>query len=141
MVHSNADDWLGAYSPDLGSWAALGLSGGDHKLAVKQLRGAAGPRMLTRLVAAVLVAVLAPAATGCAPQSPDHPSWTHQAHSVLEDAASEVAAMMLLLQLEADPGVDMYGNPLFLDGDEAIVGATEKIAATAASRPQRRTSA
>jgi len=43
----------------------------------------------------VLVVVL----TACAPQAPDHSSWVDQAHLSVQDVASNVATMSLLLRL------------------------------------------
>jgi hypothetical protein len=37
--------------------------------------------------------------TACAPQAPDHSSWRDQAHLSVEDVASNVATMSLLLRL------------------------------------------
>jgi hypothetical protein len=37
--------------------------------------------------------------TSCAPQAPDHSSWRDQAHLSLEDVASNVSTMSLLLRL------------------------------------------
>jgi len=37
--------------------------------------------------------------TGCAPQAPDHSSWRDQAHLSIEDVASNVATMSLLVKL------------------------------------------
>jgi hypothetical protein len=37
--------------------------------------------------------------TACAPQAPDHSSWRDQAHLSIEDVASNVSTMSLLLKL------------------------------------------
>jgi hypothetical protein len=37
--------------------------------------------------------------TGCAPQAPDHSSWRDQAHLSVQDVASNVATMSLVLRL------------------------------------------
>jgi hypothetical protein len=37
--------------------------------------------------------------TSCAPQAPDHSSWRDQAHLSIEDVASNVSTMSLLLRL------------------------------------------
>jgi hypothetical protein len=43
--------------------------------------------------------VVAGSLTGCAPQAPDHSSWRDQAHLSLEDVASNVSTMSLLVRL------------------------------------------
>jgi len=46
-------------------------------------------------VGAILLCLI----TACAPQAPDHSSWRDQAHLSVEDVASNVATMSLVLQL------------------------------------------
>jgi hypothetical protein len=43
--------------------------------------------------------VAAASLTACAPQAPDHSSWRDQAHLSLEDVASNVSTMSLLVRL------------------------------------------
>lgn len=63
-------------------------------------------------------------AVGCAPQSPDHSSWTDQAHQSLEDVSSEVATVSLLLQLEAEGKVLGKYQQVVAQDAESAVGAT-----------------
>jgi hypothetical protein len=46
----------------------------------------------------VLSAALLCVLTACAPQAPDHSSWRDQAHLSLQDVASNVATMSLVVQ-------------------------------------------
>lgn len=79
---------------------------------------------MPRAVAAVLVCVGMASATGCAPQSPDHSSWTDQAHQSLGDVASEVATVTLLLQLEQQRKVPGKYQQVVAQDSESAVGAT-----------------
>jgi hypothetical protein len=56
------------------------------------------PRALGSLVCTGVLALV----TACAPQAPDHSSWRDQAHLSLEDVASNVSTMSLLLRLVRD---------------------------------------
>jgi hypothetical protein len=69
------------------------------------------------LLAVVLV-------TGCAPQAPDHTSWTDQARQSLEDTASEVETVALLLRLERDGKVPGKYQQVVAQDSESAVGAT-----------------
>src|SRR4051812_29322084 len=73
------------------------------------------------MLAAVLAATLL---AGCAPQSPDHSSWTDQAHLALEDTSSEVATVTLLLQLEEQRKVPGKYQQVVAQDSETAVGAT-----------------
>jgi hypothetical protein len=70
------------------------------------------------------VLVVAGAVLACAPQSPDHSSWTDQAHTALEDAGSEVATVSLLLRLEEDDKVPQKYQQVVTQDSEAAVGKT-----------------
>jgi hypothetical protein len=72
--------------------------------------------------AATLLAVVL--VTGCAPQAPDHTSWTDQARQSLEDTASEVETVALLLRLEEDGKVPGKYQQVVAQDSEAAVGAT-----------------
>lgn len=72
----------------------------------------------------VLGGVLLVASTGCAPQSPDHSSWSDQARTSLEDVASEVSTVSLLLRLEHDGKVPGKYQQVVAQDSEAAVGAT-----------------
>lgn len=54
------------------------------------------PRRPLRLWLGVLLLALV---TGCAPQAPDHSSWRDQARLSVQDVASNVSTMSLLLRL------------------------------------------
>ena len=70
------------------------------------------------MLAAVLVATIL---AGCAPQSPDHSSWTDQAHLALEDTAGEVATVALLLRLEQQRKVPgKYQQVVAMDSESAV---------------------
>jgi hypothetical protein len=71
------------------------------------------------LAAAALVLV-----TGCAPQAPDHSSWTDQAHQALQDVSSEVATVTLLLRLEEERKVPGKYQQVVAQDSESAVGAT-----------------
>lgn len=77
---------------------------------------------LSAVCTALLLAVVA--LSGCAPQSPDHSSWTDQAHQALDDVASEVATVMLLLELEADGKVPGKFQQVVAQDSETAVGET-----------------
>jgi hypothetical protein len=79
------------------------------------------PRLLAAATVCVAVTVVM---TGCAPRSPDHSSWTDQAHTALEDTASEVATVTLLLELESDGKVPGKYQQVVAQDSEAAVGAT-----------------
>lgn len=64
------------------------------------------------------------ALVGCAPRSPDHSSWTDQARLALEDTASEVATVELLLELEQQGKVPGKYQQVVAQDSEAAVGAT-----------------
>jgi hypothetical protein len=77
------------------------------------------------LVRRALAAILAAAVlAGCAPQSPDHSSWSDQARLALEDTASEVATVKLLLELEDQGKVPGKYQQVVAQDSEAAVGAT-----------------
>ena len=61
---------------------------------------------------------------GCAPQSPDHSSWTDQAYQALEDTSSQVATVALLLRLEQQRKVPGQYQQVVAQDSEAAVGAT-----------------
>lgn len=69
-------------------------------------------------VAAVL------ALTACAPQSPDRSSWTDQAHTAVEDVASEVATVQLLLRLVGEGKVPGKYQQVVSQDSETAVGET-----------------
>lgn len=77
----------------------------------------------TRLMAAPAALLLA-AVVGCAPQSPDHSSWTDQAHQSLEDVASEISTVTLLLRLERDGKVPGKYQQVVAQDSESAVGET-----------------
>lgn len=77
--------------------------------------------LVRRSVAAALAAAVL---TGCAPRSPDHSSWTDQAHLALEDTSSEVATVALLLRLEQQRKVPGKYQQVVAMDSEAAVGAT-----------------
>lgn len=62
-------------------------------------------------------------AAACAPQAPDHSSWTDQARQGLEDTASEVATMALLLRLEQQGKVPGKYQQVVAQDSESAVGA------------------
>jgi hypothetical protein len=62
--------------------------------------------------------------TGCAPQSPDHSSWTDQARQSLEDVSSEVATVTLLLDLEQARKVPGKYQQVVAQDSESAVGKT-----------------
>src|SRR3954453_5898831 len=78
--------------------AFVDLSNGDDA-AVRHGRHLAGARAPLRsgVGAAVLGLLVA-----CAPQAPDHSSWRDQAHLSVQDVASNVATMSLVLQLASE---------------------------------------
>ena len=76
--------------------------------------------LLSTLVGTLLLATV----IGCAPQSPDHSSWTDQAHQALEDVASEVSTVTLLLRLEGDGKVPGKYQQVVAQDSESAVGAT-----------------
>lgn len=61
---------------------------------------------------------------GCAPQSPDHSSWTDQARLALDETASEVATVTLLLRLEEQGKVPGKFQQVVAQDSETAVGAT-----------------
>ena len=61
---------------------------------------------------------------GCAPQSPDHSSWRDQARLALDDTASEVATVALLLRLEQQDKVPGKYQQVVAQDSETAVGAT-----------------
>ena len=61
---------------------------------------------------------------GCAPQSPDHSSWTGQASQSLKDVSSEVATVTLLLRLERERKVPGKYQQVVAQDSESAVGAT-----------------
>lgn len=77
-----------------------------------------------RLLAAWGATVALLLVTACAPQAPDHTSWTDQARQSLEDTASEVATMTLLLRLEHQGKVPDKYQQVVAQDSEAAVGAT-----------------
>lgn len=76
--------------------------------------------MLAGLGTALVVILVA----ACAPQSPDHSSWTDQAHQALEDTASQVATVSLLLRLEREGKVPGKYQQVVAQDSESAVGAT-----------------
>jgi hypothetical protein len=65
--------------------------------------------------------VLVLLACGCAPQAPDHTSWTDQARQSLDDTASEVATVTLLLRLAREDKVfGKYQQVVAQDSEKAI---------------------
>ncbi len=62
-------------------------------------------------------------ATACAPQAPDHTSWTDQGRQALEDTASEVATVALLLRLEREGKVPGKYQQVVAQDSEAAAGA------------------
>jgi hypothetical protein len=76
-------------------------------------------------VGVTLVAVLVGGlASGCAPQSPDHSSWTDQARLALEDGASSVATAELLLRLAQDDKVFGKTQQVVAQDSESAIGKT-----------------
>jgi hypothetical protein len=76
------------------------------------------------LLSTLVGTLLLPTVIGCAPQSPDHSSWTDQAHQALEDVASEVSTVTLLLRLEGDGKVPGKYQQVVAQDSESAVGAT-----------------
>lgn len=76
------------------------------------------------MLAALGTALVVLLATACAPQSPDHTSWTDQARQSLEDTASEVATVALLLRLERENKVPGKYQQVVAQDSESAVGAT-----------------
>lgn len=74
--------------------------------------------------AVAVVALVVMAATGCAPQSPDRSSWSDQANTALEDTASEVATVSLLLRLEDQGKVPGKYQQVVAQDSETAVGKT-----------------
>jgi hypothetical protein len=72
----------------------------------------------------VVVVVLGVGASACAPQSPDHSSWTDQAHTALGDVSSAVATVSLLLDLEAQGKVPGKYQQVVAQDSESAVGRT-----------------
>jgi hypothetical protein len=62
--------------------------------------------------------------TGCAPQAPDHSSWTDQAVKALEDVSSQVATVTLMLLLEQDSKVPGKYQQVVAQDSETAVGKT-----------------
>lgn len=88
-------------------------------------QGLSGYRVdvLSRVRPAVLAAVglLLVLTPGCAPQAPDHTSWTDQARQSLGDTASEVATVTLLLRLAREGKVfGKYQQVVAQDSEKAI---------------------
>ena len=81
------------------------------------------------MVAALVVACIGVTlAAGCAPQSPDHSSWTDQARQSLKDVSSQVATVTLLLQLERERKVPgKYQQVVAQDSESAVGAAQQKI--------------
>jgi hypothetical protein len=77
-----------------------------------------------RVLAALGTVLAVLLAGGCAPQSPDHTSWTDQARQALEDTASEVATVALLLRLEHENKVPGKYQQVVAQDSESAVGAT-----------------
>jgi ABC-type enterochelin transport system substrate-binding protein len=71
-----------------------------------------------------LVACFSVLMAGCAPQSPDHSSWTDQAVQSLKDVTSEVATVTLLLRLERDRKVPGKYQQVVAQDSESAVGET-----------------
>ncbi|MGY2702320.1 hypothetical protein [Nocardioides sp. HB32] len=63
-------------------------------------------------------------ASGCAPQAPDHTSWSDQAHQSLQSVSSDVATVALLLRLEAQHKVPGKYQQVVAQDSESAVGAT-----------------
>ena len=74
------------------------------------------------LVAIVIVVAVALALSGCAPQSPDHSSWTDQARQAVDDTASEVATVALLLRLQDDRKVPGKYQQVVAQDSETAAG-------------------
>jgi hypothetical protein len=72
----------------------------------------------------VVACVGAALVAGCAPQSPDHSSWTDQARQSLKDVSSAVATVTLLLELEQDRKVPGKYQQVVAQDSESAVGAT-----------------
>ncbi len=81
-------------------------------------------RSTARAIAALGTVVVMLLAVACAPQSPDHTSWTDQARQALEDTASEVATVTLLLRLEHENKVPGKYQQVVAQDSESAVGAT-----------------
>jgi hypothetical protein len=75
----------------------------------------------TAAAAVATTLCLALGLSACAPRSPDHSSWTDQAHQSLEDVGSEVATVTLLLRLERERKVPgKYQQVVALDSETAV---------------------
>lgn len=81
---------------------------------------AAGPAVLVVLVTVLMSGTLG----ACAPQAPDHSSWTDQARQSLGDVSSEVATVTLLLQLEQDRKVPGKFQQVVAQDSESAVART-----------------
>jgi hypothetical protein len=77
--------------------------------------------LVRRVVGAALAVWLV---AGCAPQSPDHSSWNDQAQLALDEVASEVATVTLLLELEQQRKVPGKYQQVVAQDSETAVGAT-----------------
>jgi hypothetical protein len=62
---------------------------------VRKARWAPCPRSARVWIGVIVLGLL----TACAPQAPDHSSWRDQAHLSVQDVASNVATMSLVLRL------------------------------------------
>lgn len=80
-------------------------------------------RPTTRALAALGTALVVLLGGGCAPQAPDHSSWTDQGRQALEDTASEVATVTLLLRLEQQDKVPGKYQQVVAQDSESAVGA------------------
>jgi hypothetical protein len=68
---------------------------GGYDEAVRKGTADTPPPRTRAWIGVVLLGLL----TGCAPQAPDHSSWRDQAHLSVQDVASNVATMSLVLRL------------------------------------------
>ncbi|CAI9404671.1 hypothetical protein [Nocardioides sp. T2.26MG-1] len=80
-------------------------------------------RSTVHTLAAWSTALVVLLASACAPQAPDHSSWTDQARQALEDTASEVATVGLLLRLEQEGKVPGKYQQVVAQDSESAVGA------------------
>lgn len=82
----------------------------------------------------VLVLVCALTSTlavgGCAPRSPDHPSWVDQAERAVADVAGEVATAALLLRQTREGRLpEAYGQVVAQDAERAAGAAAQALQA------------
>src|SRR3954453_9420988 len=96
--------------------AGPGLPDAEGGYVVDMSPGRTAPSARGRRLGAVLVALCVLSA--CAPQAPDHSSWRDQAHLSVQDVASNVSTMSLVLQLVGEDRMfGMYQQVVALNSE------------------------